>query len=199
MDTILVTGGAGFIGCNFVRLALAETDGACRRPRQADLRREPGEPEEVLGDPAPELRPRRRRRPRRRAAGLPGAPAERGGQLRGREPRRPLDRRRLATSCAPTWWAPSSCSTRPASTSPPPPRPSASASASSTSPPTRSTAPWGPPAPSRKRRPTPPTPPTPPPRPGPTTWCAPTTRPTACRLCSPTARTTTAPTSSPRS
>src|SRR4051794_2801472 len=26
MDTILVTGGAGFIGCNFVRLALAETD-----------------------------------------------------------------------------------------------------------------------------------------------------------------------------
>jgi dTDP-glucose 4,6-dehydratase len=26
MDTILVTGGAGFIGCNFVRLALAETE-----------------------------------------------------------------------------------------------------------------------------------------------------------------------------
>ncbi|HEV2844331.1 MAG TPA: GDP-mannose 4,6-dehydratase, partial [Thermoanaerobaculia bacterium] len=26
METILVTGGAGFIGCNFVRLALAETD-----------------------------------------------------------------------------------------------------------------------------------------------------------------------------
>jgi dTDP-glucose 4,6-dehydratase len=26
MDTILVTGGAGFIGCNFVRLVLAETD-----------------------------------------------------------------------------------------------------------------------------------------------------------------------------
>jgi dTDP-glucose 4,6-dehydratase len=26
MDTILITGGAGFIGCNFVRLALAETD-----------------------------------------------------------------------------------------------------------------------------------------------------------------------------
>lgn len=26
MNTILVTGGAGFIGCNFVRLALAETE-----------------------------------------------------------------------------------------------------------------------------------------------------------------------------
>src|SRR5918999_2854016 len=25
-ETLLVTGGAGFIGCNFVRLALAETD-----------------------------------------------------------------------------------------------------------------------------------------------------------------------------
>ena len=26
MDTWIVTGGAGFIGCNFVRLALDETD-----------------------------------------------------------------------------------------------------------------------------------------------------------------------------
>ncbi|MGH7392790.1 MAG: GDP-mannose 4,6-dehydratase, partial [Candidatus Rokuibacteriota bacterium] len=26
MQTLLVTGGAGFIGCNFVRLALARTD-----------------------------------------------------------------------------------------------------------------------------------------------------------------------------
>ena len=95
METLLVTGGAGFIGCNFVRLALAETRGADRRPRQAHLRRAAWRtwPTSsaiprltfVQGDIADRVEVRRR---------LRRAPARRGRQLRGREPRRPLDRGR---------------------------------------------------------------------------------------------------------
>ena len=45
MQTLFVTGGAGFIGSNFVRLALERTARACRGPRQADLRGQPREPD----------------------------------------------------------------------------------------------------------------------------------------------------------
>ena len=41
---ILVTGGAGFIGSNFVLDWLAQSDEPVRQPRRADLRRQPGEP-----------------------------------------------------------------------------------------------------------------------------------------------------------
>ena len=44
MDTIVVTGGAGFIGANFVRQALARHRRARGGARQAHLRRQPGEP-----------------------------------------------------------------------------------------------------------------------------------------------------------
>ena len=73
-------------------------------------------------------------------------------------------------------------------------------SASSTSPPTKSTAPLPrttPPSP--KPTATNPTAPTPRARPPATTWCAPTTTPTACRCSPPTAPTTTAPTTSRKS
>ena len=49
---ILVTGGAGFIGANFVLDWLAQTRRAGRQPRQAHLRRQPGEPGHLCkGDP----------------------------------------------------------------------------------------------------------------------------------------------------
>ena len=44
MRTWIVTGGAGFIGSNFVRLALAETDARIVVARRAHLRRQPREP-----------------------------------------------------------------------------------------------------------------------------------------------------------
>ena len=60
MRKILVTGGCGFIGSNFVRLALARLP-ECRpdQPRQAHLRRQPGEPRRPGGRPALPLRPGR--------------------------------------------------------------------------------------------------------------------------------------------
>ena len=68
MDSILVTGGAGFIGSNLVRRALATTAGPRRRPRQAHLRRQPASLDDVAErDPRFALRARRHRRPRARS------------------------------------------------------------------------------------------------------------------------------------
>ena len=53
---ILVTGGAGFIGANFVLDWLAPDRRAGRQPRQADLRRQPGEPGSAARRPAPRVR-----------------------------------------------------------------------------------------------------------------------------------------------
>ena len=49
---LLVCGGAGFIGSNFVRLRLREQRRRDRRARQADLRRAPREPARCRGRPA---------------------------------------------------------------------------------------------------------------------------------------------------
>ena len=92
--TILVTGGAGFIGSNFVLDWLARERRAGRQPRQAHLRRQPREPRGARGRRAPRLRARRHRRPRAASTQLLArAPAARGRALRRREPRRPLDPR----------------------------------------------------------------------------------------------------------
>ena len=94
MDTIVVTGGAGFIGANFVRTALAADRRARRGARQAHLRRQPREPGRRL-DATRATRSCRPTSPtaRRCARLLRRAPARGRRQLRRRDPRRPLDRR----------------------------------------------------------------------------------------------------------
>ena len=93
MGTLIVTGGAGFIGSNFVRLALAETSD---RVVVADSLTYAGNLENLEGL---EGHPRFAfvrvdiARPRRRAQAVPRTPAERRRQLRRRDPRRSLDRR----------------------------------------------------------------------------------------------------------
>ena len=74
MDTLIVTGGAGFIGSNFVRLALAPHRRPRRRARQADLRRQPRQPGESRATRASSFVRRRHRRPR---AGRPPLRAHR--------------------------------------------------------------------------------------------------------------------------
>ena len=93
METIVVTGGAGFIGSNFVRHALARTDArvvvldkltyAGNLESLADVARHPRYAFVRGGH----------RRPRGGPGGLPRAPPGRGRQLRGRDARGPLDRR----------------------------------------------------------------------------------------------------------
>ena len=185
METILVTGGAGFIGCNFVRLALAETGArvvvldkltyAGSLENLADVARPIPRFEFVAGG---------HRRPRRACAGC--SPSKRPTavrQLRRREPRRPLDRRRQRLH-------PDQHRRRLRDAGGGAPRISRRASAEAGAarlplPPRLHRRglrqPRGRPARSPRPPPTPPTPPTPPPRPRRTTWCAPTTRPTACR------------------
>ncbi len=101
---ILVTGGAGFIGSNFVLDWIAPRRRAGRQPRPAHLRRQPR---------APCARARRATRATcscratsATARCVDGCCAEHRPraivQLRGREPRRPLDPRARATSCRPT-------------------------------------------------------------------------------------------------
>ena len=59
-DDVLVTGGAGFIGSNFVRYALADASRLARHhARQADLRGAPREPARRHGQSAPHVRARR--------------------------------------------------------------------------------------------------------------------------------------------
>ena len=93
MDSIVVTGGAGFIGSNFVRLALAETpdrvvvvDKLTYSGHRASLA-------DVREGPALRLRRGRHRRRRRDEGRLRGPPPARRPELRGRDARRPLDRR----------------------------------------------------------------------------------------------------------
>ena len=78
METLLVTGGAGFIGSNFVRLVLAETEA---RVVVLDKLTYAGSLESLAGArrrPALRVRAGRHRRPRGRAAPLRRAPADRG-------------------------------------------------------------------------------------------------------------------------
>ena len=116
MGTIIVTGGAGFIGSDFVRHALAAHRGSRRRARRADLRRQPREPGRRRVAPALRLRPGRHRGSRDRAP--------RSSATSGRRPSSTSRPRRTSTarsttrraSCARTWSAPSSCSRPPGST-----------------------------------------------------------------------------------
>ena len=87
---ILVTGGAGFIGANFVLDWIAADRRAGRQPRRAHLRRQPARTSRSLDGDARHVFVQGDigdRRAARRAAGR--APAARRRPLRGREPRRP--------------------------------------------------------------------------------------------------------------
>ena len=88
MDRLLVTGGAGFIGSNFVHHLMEHTDAAGHRARQDDLRREPRGPRRAARGPRAAGR-RRHRRARR------GRPARRRAR-RGRPLRRGVAQRQLA-------------------------------------------------------------------------------------------------------
>ena len=101
-NTVLVTGGAGFIGANFVLDWLAATRRAGRQPRRAHLRRQPREPGVARRRRAPRLRPGRHRRPRAARPAARRAPAARRRPLRRREPRRPQHPRPGRRSCRPT-------------------------------------------------------------------------------------------------
>ena len=69
MPTVLVTGGCGFIGSNFIRHLLAtDPDVARRQLRLPDLRRQPRQPRRPRRAPALPLRQGRHHRPRRRSA-----------------------------------------------------------------------------------------------------------------------------------
>ena len=127
MDRILVTGGAGFIGSNFVHHLV----GQHRRPRdragQADLRRDPGVPRRAARGPGRAGRRRHRRRPTWSSR---WSPAHDAVVHYAAESHNDNSSTTPARSSAPTSSARSRCSRRPASTTP----------ASTTSRPTRCTA-----------------------------------------------------------
>ena len=202
---ILVTGGAGFIGGNFrARLAGPVGRDPCHQPRQAHLRRQPGEPGQPSGRRTPCVRAGRHRRPAHLVARL----------LAEHRPRAVINfaaeshvdrsihgagdfiqtnivgtfnlleavRATLARSGLPQTEKPGglplpACEHR---------RGLRQRCAQTTPPSPRPIA-------------TSPTAPTRPARPPATTWCAPGTTPTACRCSPPTAATTTGRTISPRS
>ena len=93
MQTILVTGGAGFIGSCFVRGCIADGPARIVNLDKLTYAGNLDSLEPVAGDPRPRVRPGRHRRPRagRPAAGR--APAGGHRPLRRRVARRPLDRR----------------------------------------------------------------------------------------------------------
>ena len=88
---LLVTGGAGFIGSNYVRYVLAQHRRRGDRLRRAHLRRQPVDAAGRRRRPALHVRQGQHLRPGH-ARGGDGRPRRRRA-LRGREPRRPLDRR----------------------------------------------------------------------------------------------------------
>ena len=90
---ILVTGGAGFIGANFVLDWLAASRRAGRQSRQADVRGQPRQPAVARGRRPPRVRARRHRR--RGAGGRAAARASpaRDREFRGGIPRGPVDPR----------------------------------------------------------------------------------------------------------
>jgi hypothetical protein len=150
MRTLLVTGGAGFIGGNFVRLMLSRPT-PHRQPRQADLRRQPRHPGRRSRTTRGTLRPGRHRRPDLVAnccastRSTPSSTSPPRATSTAPSTARPRSSR-------PTSSAPSTCSTAPAPTGAASPSNARRRSASCTSPPTRSTAPSARPAPSPRPR-----------------------------------------------
>ena len=74
-ETWLITGGAGFIGCNFVRLALSETDAHIVVLDKLTYAGNLDNLGEVLADPRCRVRRRRHRRPVDRRFGVPATTA----------------------------------------------------------------------------------------------------------------------------
>ena len=113
MGTLLVTGGCGFIGSNFIRYVLdAEPDVARRQLRRPHLRRQPRQPRRPRRPSPLPLRPGRHHRPRRRPrrhrpASMPSSTSRpRATSIAASTT--------PARSSAPTSWARRSCSTPPA-------------------------------------------------------------------------------------
>ena len=90
VDRVLVTGGAGFVGANFVHHLVGRHRRRGHRPRQADLRGQRGVPRRPPPGPGPARRGRRRRPDRGRPA---GRRARRGRALRRGVPQRQLAHR----------------------------------------------------------------------------------------------------------
>ena len=95
---ILVTGGAGFIGANFVLDWLAARDEPVVNLDKLTYAGNLGNLAPLAGDRAPRLRARRHRRSRAASTRCSRAPAARDRPLRRRDARRPLDRRARARS-----------------------------------------------------------------------------------------------------
>ena len=93
MESILVAGGAGFIGSNFVRLAARAHGRAGRGPRSPHLCRQPREPRRRPSAPALCVRPGRHRGSRGGGGPPREAPPGRRREPGRGDPRRPLDRR----------------------------------------------------------------------------------------------------------
>ena len=131
MTRLLVTGGAGFIGSNFVHYVVANTDYRRDRARQAHVRGQPRVARRAARRPrAVRARRHRRRRTRRRADCRARRRHRRGRALRRRVAQRQLAAATRGRSSTRTSSARTRCSRRHAVT----------ASASTTSRPTRSTA-----------------------------------------------------------
>jgi len=177
---LLVTGGAGFIGSNFVLSTIAETGETVVNLDQADLRGQPAQPRFVARRPAARLCAGRHLRPRRRQACASQAPARAVVHFAAEShvdrsiagPAAFVQTNVVGTFCLleESRSFHESLAAR-----------SARVSASCTSRPTRFTDRL---ARMTRRLPrrtgTPPIAPTPHPRPPPTTWCARTITPTAC-------------------
>ena len=104
MDRLLVTGGAGFIGSNFVHHVVDHTDARGHRARQADLRRQP------RGAGGPARRPGRaggRRRRRRRDWSSRWSPPTTRSSTSPRSRTTTTRSTTRARSSGPTWSAPS--------------------------------------------------------------------------------------------
>ena len=154
MQTILVTGGAGFIGSCFVRQCIGQRSARVVNLDKLDLRRQPRFAGSRCWPTRTTSSCRATWPTATRSSGSCRARADGRRALRRRIARRPLHRRPGANSSAPTSRGRFKCSMRPGSIGSGCRRTAARASAFSTSRPTRSTGRWGRRAGSPNRAPT---------------------------------------------